>query len=252
VKITPAFLFALLMTIPLATHCQRNDQTGSTITVGSEKLQPTAEAKDVPPDLVQAQRPSQDTVFAAFDPTANTPIIPFSVFESPRALLVLHDPFDTVKIDRAEITRSQIIWPAPSIEGSLEMVITRWQIWLRSGHDNPNPNHLYWITDLSKEQHDAITKVLARRAREFNEVVPGFGFKRYLYWKKFTPGRALPDDWTDKEIRIHEEDFKRMRHLNAKRLIDMFNRELPSKQRIAFPSRKELDAIPPIRWVSSL
>ncbi|RAK65738.1 hypothetical protein [Hymenobacter edaphi] len=53
-------------------------------------------------------------------------------------------------------------WPFTSIDGQLGLYITRRQIYLQSGHNNPNPNHLYWVQNITPVQFQAINAVLGR------------------------------------------------------------------------------------------
>lgn len=53
-----------------------------------------------------------------------------------------------------------IYWHARGIDGSITLALTDEQIYLRSGHDNPHPNHLYWLAPATSVQREAVTVVL--------------------------------------------------------------------------------------------
>jgi hypothetical protein len=59
--------------------------------------------------------------------------------------------------------RYMIFWnDSPSIDGSFILVIHPKQIFLRSSHDNPNPNKIYWFSSISTEQYKEISHFLGK------------------------------------------------------------------------------------------
>jgi len=48
----------------------------------------------------------------------------------------------------------------PYIDGDFVLVIHPTQIFLRSMHNNPNPNHVYWLAALSEEQYENLSSFL--------------------------------------------------------------------------------------------
>lgn len=56
-------------------------------------------------------------------------------------------------------------WYSNCNDGNYNLTITPEQIFFSSGHDNPNPNYLYWIVDISKEQFEAINEGVRKSAR---------------------------------------------------------------------------------------
>lgn len=206
------------------------------------------ESEDSLLNALKLQGQRRDTIIAAYDPLVNTPVIPSNVFQVRPYRLIFPDPFDTVDIEPREKTRYAIIWPAQIIGGTLELVITKRQMWLRSSHNNSNPNHLFWNADISENLYHAIESVLLNHRADFDEVVTESGFWRYLYWRNYIAELPLPDEWTDEARRIHQKDYEEKRYMNARKLIDMINGELPAGHRLWFPSREELDRMPAIEW----
>lgn len=72
----------------------------------------------------------------------------------------------------------EVSWITNCSEGSYHMVITPEQIYLRTGHDNPNPNRFYWILPIDNSIYLSIEKTLKRNEGNF------FG-------KKYTDGYVL-------------------------------------------------------------
>lgn len=60
-----------------------------------------------------------------------------------------------------EPKRYMITWnDTPGIDGQFMLVVHPKQLFLRSGHDNPNPNYVYWVEQLSEGQYARLVKFL--------------------------------------------------------------------------------------------
>lgn len=184
----------------------------------------------------------RDTIFTVYDPVNNTPVIPVDVFDRHPYRLILADPFDTMEIKVEHKTRYVISWPSPSIEGSLDLVISKRQMWLQSSHDNPNPNEIFWVTDIDEVQYTVVQYMLDKHQKDFEDFTSEFGFVRSLGWKKYQPESLGMGEASS------ERDFKAKRYQNAKKLIDMINSGLSAGKQMRFPNQEELDRILPVRW----
>jgi hypothetical protein len=52
-----------------------------------------------------------------------------------------------------------ITWnDTPGIDGEFMLVVHSKQLFLRSGHNNPNPNYVYWVDQLSEGQYTKLVK----------------------------------------------------------------------------------------------
>ncbi len=49
-------------------------------------------------------------------------------------------------------------WNSYCIDGRYYMVVTPEQIYLYSGHENPNPNHIYWVLNINKDVLNILSK----------------------------------------------------------------------------------------------
>jgi len=54
----------------------------------------------------------------------------------------------------------EIYWNSSCIDGSFLLVITPEQIYMRSGHNNPNPNRFYWVLPINKLTYKSIENTL--------------------------------------------------------------------------------------------
>ena len=53
-----------------------------------------------------------------------------------------------------------IAWNEPAIDGDFRLVVHPKQLFLRSSHNNPNPNYVYWVQPLSEDQYTELVKSL--------------------------------------------------------------------------------------------
>lgn len=77
--------------------------------------------------------------------------------------------------------RYMISWnDTPAIDGDFILVVHPKQLFLRSGHNNPNPNYVYWVDQLSEEQYARLVKFLdAYKGRLFRR-------DRWSQWPGYT------------------------------------------------------------------
>jgi hypothetical protein len=60
-----------------------------------------------------------------------------------------------------EPKRYMIMWnDTPGIDGNFILVLHPKQVFLRSAHDNPNPNYVYWVERLSERQYAQLVTFL--------------------------------------------------------------------------------------------
>lgn len=60
-----------------------------------------------------------------------------------------------------EPKRYMITWnDTPAIDGDFMLVVHPKQLFLRSGHNNPNPNYVYWVEQLSEDLYVKLVKFL--------------------------------------------------------------------------------------------
>ena len=60
-----------------------------------------------------------------------------------------------------EPRRYMITWnDTPGIDGDFMLVVHPKQLFLRSGHNNPNPNYVYWVAEVSEAQYTELVKFL--------------------------------------------------------------------------------------------
>lgn len=123
----------------------------------------------------------------------------------------------------------QINWPAPEIDGRYVLVVTGKQLYLRSGHDNPNPNALYWMVGITPMQYNAIVK----KIKQSRKVIAGNGAQKlqYSYQQFIKADGPYP---------------------NLQRLIKLFNEGLPAEEKISLISRSIFDKIHVVRIIDML
>ncbi|MCC3158836.1 hypothetical protein LJ737_16455 [Hymenobacter sp. 15J16-1T3B] len=133
-------------------------------------------------------------------------------------------------------------WPYFTVDGSLCLYITRRQLYLRTGHENPNPNMLHWVQDLTPAQFQAIDAALRQPKAPFR-AVRGSDDQDYFRFMEFEP-KAWPEPRleTDEQRKAfyaqEEQDLAR----RVVRLLRQLNQQLPAAAQLPVPAEKTLFA----------
>lgn len=173
-------------------------------------------------------------IHADFDIKYGVNIVPFDALTGNYDGIVI--PFDLDTSEVTEKTGISISWSSKAIDGGYSLEINPKQIYLRSNHDNPNPNHLYWLDSLSKEQYHIIKNYLNSKVKnKFNKYTNKFSYSQSYRFKNFIPEVYLRNDWEDRS------------YDNLCKLLNLLNKALEeTKLEIRIPSRKDFDKIKPI------
>jgi hypothetical protein len=59
----------------------------------------------------------------------------------------------------------ELVWWSDYLDGHLWVVVTNRHIYIHSGHDNPNPNYLYWVGPSTGVQREALEAVVKRTGK---------------------------------------------------------------------------------------
>ncbi|MCB9261832.1 MAG: hypothetical protein H6607_05600 [Flavobacteriales bacterium] len=130
-------------------------------------------------------------------------------------------------------------WPAPNIDGGMAVIINPKQMYLKSGHDNPNPNYLYWLCDIDSTAFGSIEKTLNDSIFYWQKREPNwYGFVG-MWLPNYASEFPIPEEWNDSLLNLHQENHYKTAYLNLTRIIDMLNQHLPENQQIAKPTYTE-------------
>jgi len=128
-----------------------------------------------------------------------------------------------------EPKRYMIMWnDTPGIDGNFILVLHPKQVFLRSAHDNPNPNYVYWVAPLSDAQYTRlVTFIDGYKGRLFRR-------NRWDRWAGYTlftlenprisphfPERRTPDSEA-----AWQRDFDAAVNANLRRILRELNRAL--------------------------
>ena len=80
--------------------------------------------------------------------------------DSPDGLVGFRD-FNEVS-GEGKSKKLEVYWNSSCTDGSYYMVITPEQIYLRSGHENPNPNRFYWVLPIDRSIYASIERTLKK------------------------------------------------------------------------------------------
>jgi hypothetical protein len=99
----------------------------------------------------------------------------------------------------------ELTWSSICNDGHYILTITPEQIFFSSGHDNPNPNYLFWVISINRKCYESIRKGLSEKpAKNFVDIsknphTPGL-FKNEsvtFYKDKFNDLTSTASDWSD-------------------------------------------------------
>lgn len=187
-------------------------------------------------------------VTANFDTTINASIIPDSIFSLQPDLLYLKFPDHPIKT--TEKYGYEIRWPSLYLDGSLILVITKRQIYLRSGHENPNPNLLYWFTNITPQQYRIIRSKINADKTLFKSRPSLHPLYRQLYFTSFKWERTMPKMWTKESEELQYQDWLEKKYKNTHALISFFNDGVTVDNLIPFVSKEAFEK-EPVRIVYS-
>ena len=184
-------------------------------------------------------------IIASYDSIDHAEIVPDNLFSvNPDAMIIPRHYLSKKQDNPAFIF--EIFWPAPYIDGDCKLTINQRQIVLTTGHENPNPNYLYWFTNISPLQFQNIVKKLNSSHNFFSSNNGRYRFNRQLHYKNFTPELPLPDKWTKKQLQIHNNDFEKKMYGNTLNLISIFNSDVSPNNQVKFPSFQDFKKHKPI------
>jgi hypothetical protein len=182
---------------------------------------------------------------AEYDSINRVSLIPADIFEQGADILHLALPLDTTPHNN--LVGYEIRWPSICLDGSLVLTITNRQIYLRSSHDNPNPNYLYWFANISDEQYKIIDKKIKADKVLFERVSSEFFLFEQYFYKGFKPEKGNPKKWTNKRIEQHYQNCLQKRYENLGFLISFFDNGLTVDHTIPFMTKEKFEKIKPVR-----
>lgn len=92
-------------------------------------------------------------------------------------------------------------WNSICNDGSYYLTITPEQIYFSSGHNNPNPNYLFWVINITNSQSQLLKKTF------FKQTPEGFSKNAeynpiYYFDEKYVDTFSIPENWTDSILKI--------------------------------------------------
>jgi hypothetical protein len=189
---------------------------------------------------------------AKHDSIYHVEVLPLSALHGDYDLVI--EGFEIITDSTRPMRGFRISWPGTFISGRNLMVINPRQIFLKTEHDNPYPDYLYWIIDIDTMQYRLISRNLFSHLNDKFDDHSNIYLDFYLLTYKDPAGElSLPDHWTDKEIRKHNMDYRNKLYMNLCRLLRMFNASLTRHgKEIRIPGRNEFIGIKPVRIVYSM
>lgn len=146
--------------------------------------------------------------------------------------------------------RYMIAWnDTPGIDGDYILVIHPTQIFLRSAHNNPNPDYVYWVAPLPTEQYSMLVRYLDKYDGKLFEDHQKLGYWKWNGYKCDTLSGARVSPWytkfpEDKQDEWEKETMKAANY-NLRRILKELNRGL-STMDTKLPSEAAINVYPDI------
>jgi hypothetical protein len=132
-----------------------------------------------------------------------------------------------------EPKRYMIAWnDTPATDGEFALVVHPKQLFLRSRHNNPNPNYVYWVEQLSEGQYTQLVKFLdAYREGVFRRESGWPGYTEFgLRTPHISPERA--EGMTGERGAAWERKSAAAVNSNLRRILRELNRGLSRNPRL--------------------
>jgi hypothetical protein len=90
-------------------------------------------------------------------------------------------------------------WNSICNDGDYYLTVTPQQVYFSSGHNNPNPNFLFWFIPIDSSQYLQIKKGLLKKTPKGFSSTPKYYKQTQLFYfdKQFVDTFKIPDEWTD-------------------------------------------------------
>jgi hypothetical protein len=168
-----------------------------------------------------------------YDSLYRVSLIPENILDLSYDFIVIGSAIDTTKASK--VKEYEIDWPSLYIDGRFYIAVTPRQIYLRTGHENPNPDFLLWVKNINLEIFNKITLELKDNSKFKNyEGTCGAGCT-ILSYEKYKAELEIPDEWTESENIKHENDYYKTLYKNFTSVIDIFNNKLSYSERLIYP-----------------
>jgi hypothetical protein len=196
---------------------------------------------------------SLNILHTKFDSVYKVQVIPPDALNGEYDVLIYHHDFDFDLTPNNDTNKYgfEISWPSPIIDGGFRLVINPRQIFLRSGHDNPNPNYLYWFVNIDTAQYNLIKSHLISL---FNKKFEYYHNNHSLFYLltplKYLKESPIPDEVSDKEYKKLEKDAHSKLYKNLIQFLKILNIPLAlNGNEIKYPTYKYFSNIKLLRMV---
>lgn len=186
---------------------------------------------------------------APLDSINRASIIPDSVFSMQLDLLHIRYPGDT--LESKQKYGFEIWWPSTYNDGSLVLTVTKKQIYLRSGHNNPNPNYLYWFVNIRPDQYKIIEDKINNDKFLFKPEPSEYSWYKQLFFYKHKSEKGIPKKWTKRISEKYYKDWLDKKYKNTDDIIAFFDNGLTVGDIIPFVTKEDFEKNEAVRIVFS-
>ncbi len=171
------------------------------------------------------------------DSTYQVKVIREDIFETDYFALYVPEGLELEKQEKK--VGFKVLWYSYTDEGRFSLVVNPRQMYLRTGHDNPHPNYLFWLNSITPEIYSKLSE-LSKDTNFINEAYTSETSKYKSYWLK----DAISDSASTNEHYY-------IAYQNLKTIIDKFNSNLDDDNKIELPNYQDFLKINRLQMVYS-
>jgi hypothetical protein len=140
----------------------------------------------------------------------------------------LNKKFGKPKIKVQEI---EISWNSNCTDGAYKIIITPQQMYVCSGHDNPNPNSLYWVQEIDSIKFHLIKKgLLKKKPKIYISYNKNFNSKLDYNDTSYVE-IEIPENWSDSVSNKFDIDCDSLIIHTISKQLTILNNYLPQEMK---------------------
>ncbi|MBB6612453.1 hypothetical protein H7F15_15520 [Pontibacter sp. Tf4] len=148
----------------------------------------------------------------------------------------------------------EIYWHPGCTDGSFTITVTPKQIFFTEEHDNPNPNHLYWVQDITSLQYAVIAEFLKKDSlKGFKNLTNKYSKGYVFYDEAYSIKTSALDQLTEEEFSEFLQNCDSIKYKQIVKVLNLFNTMVTTKaDSIMIPTMEELAEVEPKLYSSSI
>ena len=143
-------------------------------------------------------------------------------------------------------TPIELYWNSFCTDGDYILMLTPEQIFFTSGHNNPNPNRLFWVFNINTEQYLFVRNGFIKNPPNFFKNLSQYynGMKYIYYDSTYNDRYMIPAEWNDSIMFVVESYCKKQIEVQISKYMSIINGYITDDNlKIVIPRYAELSKI---------